>query len=280
MSLSMRIPGISAALLLIPFAHAQDAPAEHHHAQGAEATQSEREHVPPAPPATEVPHDMPYRAMARMMEMDDAAPIGKVLLDRLEWSHANDRSVFSWDGEAWYGTDSNKLWLKTEGSRSRNETRDARIEALWDRVFSRWWNLQAGVRHDFGDGPSRDWLAAGVEGLAPYFVKIEATAYVGESGRTAARLKAQHDMLITQRLILQPELEFNLYGKSDLARGVGAGLADAQLALHLRYEIRREFAPYVGLVWVHRAGRTADLARAAGEDPSDVQFAAGVRVWF
>lgn len=151
---------------------------------------------------------------------------------------------------------------------------------LWDRIVSRWWNLQAGVRHDFGEGPSRDWVAVGVQGLAPYFFDVEATAYLGDSGRTAARFSAEYDLLFTQRLVLQPQFEVNLYGKDDPANRIGSGLSNLELALRLRYEFRREFAPYVGLVWTRRFGNTADFARAAGEDASDVQFLAGLRVWF
>jgi copper resistance protein B len=151
---------------------------------------------------------------------------------------------------------------------------------LWDRIFSRWWSWQAGVRHDFGNGPSRNWLALGVQGLAPYWFDIEATAYVGDAGRTAARLQAEYELLFTQRLILQPEFELNAYGKDDPERQIGAGLSDLQLALRLRCEIRREFAPYVGIVWQRSLGKTADLVRAAGEDPSVLQMVAGVRFWF
>ena len=122
--------------------------------------------------------------------------------------------------------------------------------------------------------------ALGVQGLAPYFFEVEATAYFGEGGRTAARFSAEYDLLFTQRLVLQPELEFTLHGKSDPERGTGSGFSDAQLALRLRYEIRRELAPYIGVAWVRHFGNTADLLRASGEDDSDVQFLAGVRFWF
>jgi len=278
------------AVLLVGTAHGQDAPeTEHqHHAEQQPRndaseqtmpTDSEREHVPPDPPATEL-HAMPYRAMTRMMGMDDTASLGKILLDRLDWRDAGGASLFAWDAQAWYGNDYNKLWLKTEGERSRGTTEGARAEALWDRIVSRWWNLQAGVRHDFGEGPSRDWVAVGVQGLAPYFFDIEATAYLGDSGRTAARFSAEYDLLFTQRLVLQPQFEMNLYGKDDPANRIGSGLSNVELALRLRYEVRREFAPYVGLVWTHRFGNTADFAQAAGEDTSDVQFLAGLRVWF
>ena len=264
-----------------PPAEGQAAADEHaHHAKGStEAGESEREHVPPDPPTHEL-HDMPAEAMIEMMGMDDTARYGKVLFDQLDWRDANDGNVIDWDAQAWYGSDYHKLWFKTEGERVHNSTEEARAELLWDRIFSRWWSVQTGVRHDFGEGPSRNWLAVGVEGLAPYFFEIEATAYFGEGGRTAARFSAEYDLLLTQRLILQPELEFNLYGKDDPQNGIGSGLSDVELGLRLRYEIRREIAPYVGVAWTRHFGNTADLIRRAGDDTRDIQVLAGIRFWF
>lgn len=242
-------------------------------------TSSEREHVAPDPPQSEIP-SMPYREMAQMMAMDDRALIGKVTLDRLEWRDVQGGSSLEWDAAAWYGSDYNKLYLKAEGVRQRGTTDDARNELLWDRIISRWWSVQAGVREDLGEGPSRTWAAVGIQGLAPYFFHVEATAYVGEGGRTAARVSSEYDLRITQRLILQPEAELNLYGKEDPENRIGAGLSDLQVGLRLRYEIKREFAPYAGLVWSKRFGRSATLARMAGEDANDVQLLAGLRLWF
>jgi copper resistance protein B len=240
---------------------------------------SESQHVPPDPPQ-HLMESMPYREMARSMQMDDTERVGKVLLDQFEWRTTSTGAAARWEAQAWYGGDDNKLWVKMEGQRVQSTTQDARVDLLWDRIISRWWDVQAGARHDFGAGPSRTWAAFGVEGLAPYWFDVEATFYVGEESRTSARLRAEYDLLLTQRLILQPEAEANLYGKSDAARQIGSGLSDLEVGLRLRYEIRREIAPYVGLVWSRRFAGTADLARAAGEDPSDVQVVAGVRVWF
>jgi len=284
----MRCTLLLTALLWAGALHAQEH--EHHHEQSAPTqsntpvpsegtTQSESEHVPPDPPSSEL-GTMTYRAMADMMDMDDKARVGKVLLDQLDWRDADSANAFAWDAQAYYGSDYNKLWLKTEGERTDGTTEDARVEVLWDRIVSRWWSAQAGVRHDFGEGPSRDWLAVGVQGLAPYFFEVEATAYVGDAGRTAARVKAEYELLFSQRLILTPEVELNLYGKDDPERGIMSGLTDAEVSLRLRYEIRREIAPYVGIAWIHRFGRTADLFRAAGADPSDVEALAGIRIWF
>ena len=247
-------------------------------AQTGNAPVSQSEHVPPEPPALEI-HDMTSRQMTAMMEMNDAAPLGMLLVDQLEGGYGNGVSSFGWYAQGWYGGDYDKLWLRTEGEQLAGSTENARVELLWDHVFSRWWSAQSGLRHDFQPGAARDWLALGVQGMAPYFFKIEATAYVGDAGRTAARLRAEYDLLFTQRLILQPELELNAYGKDDPAAEIASGLSDLQLALRLRYEIHREIAPYIGIVWLSRLGGTADLARSQGKEVSVLQAVAGLRVW-
>jgi copper resistance protein B len=157
---------------------------------------------------------------------------------------------------------------------------DADVELLWDHVVSAWWNLQAGARQDFGPGQSRTWAALGIEGLAPQWFETEASIYASDEGRTAARLKAQYELLLTQRLVLQPFAEANFYGRSDPTRELGSGLSDLEISFRLRYEAYREFAPYVGFAWLRRFGQTADLVRAAGGERSDLELVAGLHVWF
>lgn len=241
-------------------------------------SQSEREHVPPDPPQTRM-HSMSYHEMTEMMGMDDRAPQRKVMLDRLEWIDA-DEATFAWDAAAWFGGDYNKVWLETEGERASGSTHDSRIELAWDRIVTPWWSTRLGVRQDGGAGPSRTWAAFGVAGLAPGLIEVEASAYVGEDGRTALRVTSMYDLLFTQRLVLEPRLELNAYGKDDAQRLIGSGLSDLTVDLRLRYEIRRELAPYVGLRWDKRFGESADLARAAGADPDEISFLAGLRLWF
>ena len=136
------------------------------------------------------------------------------------------------------------------------------------------------MRYDSGVGPSRTWLAAGVQGLAPYWFEVDAAAYVSSGGRTALRLSADYELLVTQRLIVQPRIEANIYGKSDLARDIGKGLSDVTTGVRVRYEFSRQFAPYIGVEWANRFGQTADLARAAGEPTRNTRYVAGVRFWF
>lgn len=255
-----------------------DQHAQHSSAATDEPTESELAHIPPEPPQ-DFMRDMSKERMVELMQMEDDAPFSMVLLDQLEWRKVDDVDAQVWELDAWYGTDYNKIWFETEGERIDGEE-EGRVELMWDRIIRRWWSFQTGIRQDFGPGPSRTWADFGVQGLAPYFFEIDAAVYIGEQGRTAFRFSSEYDMLITQRLILQPELEFNVYGKDDPENGIGSGLSDVEIGLRLRYEIRREFAPYVGVHWERKFGGTADLARDEGEDASDLIFVAGLRAWF
>lgn len=246
------------------------------HAPAASTESTVSTHVPPQPP-THPMGPMTGTEMIELMAMDDAASYGSVTIDQFEWREDDD--ALAWKASAWYGGDRDKLVFKTEGI-DAGDGGHSRSELLWDRVMSRWWNLQAGARHDAGDGPSRTWAALGVQGLAPYWLDFDAAFYLGEQGRTALRVEARYDLRLTQRWILQPQLEANLYGKDDPERHLGSGLADVQAGLRLRYEIRREFAPYVGLNFTGLFGETADLARAAGGDDGETRIVAGFRVWF
>ncbi|MHB1245692.1 MAG: copper resistance protein B [Sulfuriferula sp.] len=213
------------------------------------------------------------------VHMDDNALISKLMLDKLEYAHGKSDSLV-WDGRYRLGRDLNQLWIRSEGQRSKGKIQDAEAELLWGHTYAPYWTMMTGVRHDFGVGPSRDWAAFGVQGLAPYLFDIEATAYVGSSGRTALKLKTSYDLLLVQRLFLSPELDANLYGKDDPARGVGSGLSDASVGVRLRYEIRREFAPYIGFNYARKFGKTADISRTEGESVHDFQLVTGVRIWF
>ncbi|MHB0922263.1 copper resistance protein B [Thiomonas sp.] len=220
-------------------------------------------------------------AMGPMMhDMNGDPLISKFMLDQLEYVHGQNGGSAAWDGRFRIGYDINKIWIRSQGQRSHGKTQDADVELLWGHTVTPYWDVMSGVRHDFGGGPSRDWAAFGIQGLAPYLFFVEATAYVGPSGRTAARFKSEYDLLFTQRLILTPEVEANLYGRSDPARGIGAGVSDASLTFRLRYEISREFAPYIGFGWARKFGGTASYAQAAGEPVLDHQLIAGLRVWF
>ena len=221
------------------------------------------------------------RAQAQGETVADAQWFGAVVLDKLEYADARSEDALRLDGWAWYGGDYNKLFLKADGARAGGRLSETRTEALWDRVFATYWSTQIGIRQDVGgEGPNRTWVAAGIQGLAPYWFDVEATFYVGEEGRTALRLEAQYDVLLTQRLILRASAEAAFYGRSDARRGIGNGLSELEYGLRLRYEIRRQFAPYLGVAWRQRLGNTADIARVTNEPVSTTQLLAGVRIWF
>jgi len=212
-------------------------------------------------------------------EVHDTAINYLVLLDQLEWQDA-EGGAQNWDARGWIGTDLDRVWLRAEGEREDGRTDSAFAEALYGRAIAPWWDLVVGVRNDFRPGPSRTWGAIGVQGLAPYKFDIEATAYIGESGRTHARIEVEYELLLSNRLILQPQIEAELYGENDRRRRIGSGLSQVELGLRLRYEVRREFAPYLGVVWSRKLGDSADFARADGERVEDTRLVAGIRLWF
>ena len=212
--------------------------------------------------------------------MDDDPTLFSVMIDKLEYRATNGDNPVVWDADAWLGKDLNKLWFKTEGEVASGTTESAWTELLYSRGISAYWDLQAGWRHDFRPVKSRDWFAIGVKGLAPYWFDVDATAYARPDGSLFARLNVEYEFLFTQKLILSPELEANFFSRDDQARGIGSGLSDAELSLRLRYEIRREFAPYIGVNWEKTFGNTADFVRDEGGSTSDLQFVVGIRAWF
>jgi copper resistance protein B len=230
-------------------------------------------------------------ALAGLARAQDAeAPVGvpahsmledpfnrSLLFDELEMHESDD---LAWDATFWAGRAFDKLAARTEGEKSSGTTERAELELLWSHSVARWWDVVAGARADFEPGTTKSWAAFGVQGLAPHRFELEATAYVGDGGETAARFEGEYELLITQRLILQPQLELNWYGQSDLERSVGPGLSTGEVALRLRYELRREVAPYVGLVRERKYGATADRARAEGDDADDTRLVAGIRLRF
>lgn len=211
----------------------------------------------------------------------DSGILAHALLDQLEGRVNGADAQFRWDGQAWIGTDYDKLWLKSEGIvRRSGQVDDGQDEFLYDRAVSTYFDLQAGLRSDLDSRPTRNWAAFGVQGLAPLFFDLEATGYASSEGHFASRLAASYDLLITQRLILQPQVELNLYSKADPARLVGAGFSDIDTGLRLRYEFSRKFAPYLGVVYEGKFGQTAEFAKQAGESTNGVRFVLGIRMWF
>ncbi len=203
-----------------------------------------------------------------------------LLIEQLESVRTRDNTSAAYDLQAWYGRTYDRAVLKAEGRIDGGKFEETRTELLWGHAIAPFWDTQLGVRYDGGEGPNRSWLAFGIQGLAPYWFEVEAAVYIGDEGRSALRLDASYDLLLTQRLILQPKIETDFYSKRDAERGLGSGLSELAVALRLRYEIRREFAPYVGVEWARKFGETEDFARAAGKDAKETRFVAGLRFWF
>lgn len=242
----------------------------------ADTPQQPRTSIPPVTAADRAAAFPPVAGHA----VHDNGIYSRVLLNRLEVWDAKPGAGQQWEGQAWIGTDLNRLWLRSEGERVDGITEAADLEVLYGRSVARWWDVVAGVRHDFKPGASQDHLAVGVMGLAPYKFEVQATAYLGSGGQASARLEAEYDTLFTNRLILQSLVEANFHGRDDARRGIGSGLSTLEAGLRLRYEFTRQFAPYIGIVHERAYGRTARMHREAGEGQSDTRLVAGLRVWF
>lgn len=197
-----------------------------------------------------------------------------------EWRDTADGDAFVWRGEAWIGKDRDKAVLKTRGEVTSDATEEFELQLLYSRAIDRYWNLEVGWRGDLQPVEQRDWLAFGVQGLAPLFIMTEAAFFVGESGRTSARVRGAYEMLLTNRWELEPEAELNWYGRDDAVNGIGSGISNLEVGLRLRYIIRRELVPYVGVSWEKAFGDTRRFIEAEGGDASDLQLVAGLRFWF
>jgi copper resistance protein B len=260
--------------------HSQMQGMDHSKMEGMQpAKQPQTQSRTPIPPLTDADRAAVYNAPGGH-EVHDSALNSLFIFEKLEWQDADDGSALNWEAQGWIGGDVDRLWLRSEGERTNGKTKKAEVQALWGHAISPWWDLVSGVRQDFKPGDPQTWAAFGIQGLALYNFEAQATVYLGEDGQTAARLEGNYDILLTNKLILQPTAEFNFYGKNDPQRGVGSGLSESEVGLRLRYEVRREFAPYVGVTWNRSYGKTADYAREEGEDNSEARLVVGVRVWF
>lgn len=222
-----------------------------------------------------------HRSRMAMMREEGGRSISQIMFNLAEVQIRGGKDGYRWDGEGWFGGDINRLTIKTEGSGAfREGVESAEVQALYSRAVGPYFNLQAGVRHDFQPTPNRTYATIGFEGLAPYMFEVEGAVFLSNKGDLLGRLEGYYDQRITQRLILQPRIELNLSAQDVPENRLGAGLTDAELGLRLRYEIAREFAPYIGVSYEAKTGRTADFARADGKDATSTSFVAGVRFWF
>lgn len=204
-----------------------------------------------------------------------------LLVDRLEIPIGDAGSDYAWEAQAWYGGDINKAWIKSEGEgRFGSQAEAAELQALWSRAFTPWFDLQAGVRYDWGPEPGRAYLVLGLQGLMPYLFEVDAAAFLSEEGDFSARFEAEYDLRVTQRLVLQPRAELEIAAQDVPELGIGSGISDVELGVRLRYVATPELAPYAGVQWQRKLGPTADFARLAGDDADEFFVLAGASFRF
>ncbi len=194
------------------------------------------------------------------------------MAERLERQQQDGADVSLWDAQGWFGGDYQKLWLKTEGEwqHANSEVGHSELQLLYSRAVAPFWDLQAGLRHDEGSFATRNYAVFGVQGLAPYWFEVDMAAFVSEEAGLQLRLEAEYDLRLTQKLLLQPRLQLNHAFDDDVAAGIEQGVADSNVALRLRYEIRREFAPYIGI----------ERDFGGHRQPDETRVVAGLRLWW
>lgn len=237
----------------------------------------------PADHAADTVYGTPAMAEGRhhLQKFHGGQKLLRVLFNVADYQIRNGRDAIEWDAKAWYGGDIDRLWVKTEGeSEISRAVERAEVQLLYGRAINPYFDIQAGIRYDFKPNPSRVYATLGVEGLAPSFFDVEGILFLSNKGELLARAEGYYDQRITQRLILQPRAELNFAAQNSRQIGVGRGLSDAEIGLRLRYDFRREFAPYVGAQYRRAFGRTRNYLSAEGEDPDGWSLLTGVRFWF
>lgn len=246
---------------------------------------------PPPPPAAlsgpahaadlvYAPADMAVARKDLRVEQGDLKAYN-VLIDQLETQFQKGQGSYRWDAQAWYGGDINKVWFKTEGVGAyRGKLEEGEVQALWSRAVTPWFDFQAGFRQDFAPGAKRSYAVLGLQGLAPFSYNNEAALFLSNKGEVTARVKAEYDLFLTQKWVLQPRVEFNFAAQNIPELGVGAGLSSFQGGLRLRYQFIPEFAPYIGVEYETKVGNAATYARASGNDVAVTRAVVGVRSWF
>jgi len=242
--------------------------------------------TPPPPAAKDHLADRFYdpAAMAasrHMMRMEMGGErFSKVMLNLAEYQAGSHGGGYRWDGQAWFGGDLNRLVVRSEGEGAvKDGLETGEVQALYSRAMGRYLDLQGGVRQDFSPH-ARTYLTVGAQTLFPYWFDVEGALFLSTKGELLARAEGTYDLRLFQRVVLQPRAELNFAAQDSRETRTGSGLSDAELGLRLRYEIRRGFAPYIGVSWDRRFGKTTDYWRAAGERPESTTFVVGVRTWF
>jgi len=283
---SMSMPGMTMPMPTVK-APVEPAPSASPGNEPAPATgEAEMPNAPPPPPPNDYDADRYYdpaamaAARAILRQEHGGAGLSQVMANLAEYQARPGGGGYRWDGQASFGGDIDRFLLTSEGEgRIRQGLDSAELQALYSRAIDPYFNLRAGVRQDFAP-LGRTYATVGFQGLVPYWFDLQGALFLSTRGELLGRVEGTYDLLLTQRLILQPRVELNLAAQDTRQTHTGSGLSTAELGLRLRYEIRREFAPYIGVSYDQKVGKTADYARARGEDPAAVSFVAGIRAWF
>ncbi len=241
----------------------------------------------PPPPPTDHYADHTYGAAtmassrAAFQQENGGQTFSQIMVNLAEVQLGDGTPTYRWNGEGWFGGDISRFVVKSEGSdQTGSSLWNGEVQALYSRAIGPYFDLQAGARERFGPTPARTDFAVGFEGLAPYWFEVEGTLFLSTRGDLMGRIEGYYDQYLTQRLVLQPRVELNFAAQNVAEDRIGAGLSEAALGLRLRYEIRREFAPYVGVSWDRDVGQTANYARALGGYAAGPAMVLGVRTWF
>ncbi len=213
------------------------------------------------------------------LRLADEATFTGLWVDRFEYAESHDDDATEFEGHAWIGDSYNRVLLRSEVEIVNDSLESAELDLLHRRAISPFWNVQFGARREFGEDVDRNWLSIGLSGLAPYWFEVDASLFVGEEGNSLLDIEAEYDLLLTQRLVVQPRLDVHSYGKTDVEAGHGSGLSRVIAGFRMRYEFSRQITPYIGVERVMKFGKTADLL-PFGEDSKDTHWIAGLRFWY
>ena len=216
---------------------------------------------------------------ALVADMNDDPLLTKLQINQLEARNTEAHDSLTWDIDLWVGKDLHKFWIKSEGERAGGETKNAELQMLYSRAVTPFWDFQIGWRKDWRPKPQRNHLVLGFEGLAPYFLEVDTALFIGEGNQLSFRIDIDRELLLTQKIILEPEIELNFHSRNDPSIGIGSGLSDIEIGLRLHYGINRQFSPYVGVSWEKKLDNTAKYARAEGENTDNTQWLIGVSAW-
>ena len=217
--------------------------------------------------------------LTHAMGVDDDPILTKVM-GEIETRKADGANLRVWNANVWIGKDLEKIWIKSEGEKLNGKTIEAELQILYSKAVAPFWDLQYGIKKDLQPTPDRTWGVIAAKGMAPYLFEVDASLFIGESGRVSMRLDAEYEYMISQKLILSSEIELNIFSKDDEAISIGKGLSNIEAGLRLSYELSREFSPYIGINWGKKYGNTATFSSSEGEDVEDSKIVTGVRFWF